>query len=298
MNKIKNYLDLSVYESNLLKLEKLKLEYNTLCQLLNENVKEKLLYPYKTDELKMQIDLNDDFVSVDSNIQLTSTPRYKNEEAKFYENNKNLIEKCVIVNENSTQTETLLKKDVNTQIDESTDINVEQKPKAYRSIDSGIGGVLEISEIQSGPSSLSQSFYKVFENDDENITENDEDEAEMIIEQEEVISKQQNIVRKRLDFSDLNKNKSSISESVESPMISVVEVSSENVKSKMDGNVKTTFLKKLLLFMFCFLFICFILIYSIYPLFQPSCGNIIKKDYFYKYIFMDEENLNNAPTAF
>ena len=64
LNKMKEYFDVSLFEINASRLHKLKLEYNTICQILNNEDTTWFINNNKKslNDLNMQLELNDDFV--------------------------------------------------------------------------------------------------------------------------------------------------------------------------------------------------------------------------------------------
>jgi hypothetical protein len=229
----------------------------------------------------MQLELNDDFVS-NPKIQ-TSTPRNRNDSLKYHSVSKivDRIDKSVATyHENSTQTEMIIKEiyvdDEETHLNENkiekTHVQfddqietVKSTYKTYQPLDSGISGDNTISE------------QKTEDEREKNMSEvspqesTDEDNNETML-------------RKRL------------------PEVKGLETFDKRLKltsstTTVNGNVKTTFVKKLFRFLILFLLFCTMLITLLYPLIQPTCG-ITRKEYFLKYIYMDEENFNKGPIAY
>ena len=286
LNKMKDYFDVSLFENNATKLHKLKLEYNTICQILNNedttwfnnnNINKKSL-----NDLNMQLELNDDFVS-NPKIQ-TSTPRIKNDALKYYKQTVEKIDKSVATfHENSTQTDVIIEESkedeeailnenkveiVHVQFYDETKTVVSTQ-KAYRSLDSGISGDITISEQRS----LTEDEIEKNKSEvsDQESTDEDYDE---------------NLLRKRLpELKGQTIDKRS-----------TVIVTSSNTSTN-EKNVQTTFVKKLFRFLILFLLFCTILVTFLYPLMKPTCG-ATRKEYFLKYIYMDEENFNKGPTAY
>ncbi len=280
LNKMKEYFDVSLFEINASRLHKLKLEYNTICQILNNEDTTWFINNNKKslNDLNMQLELNDDFVS-NPKIQ-TSTPRNRNDSLKYHIVSKivDKIDKSVATyHEISTQTEVIVEE---TNVDdeeinlnenkihvqfEDQIIAVEPNPKTYQPLDIGISGDNTISEQRT--------------EDEREKTKSEESSQESTDE-----DNNETMLRKRL------------------PEVKGLETFDKrstltSSTTTVNGNVKTTFVKKLFRFLILFLLFCTILISLLYPLMKPTCG-ITRKEYFLKYIYMDEENFNKGPIAY
>ena len=294
LDKMKDYFDLSLYELSASKLHKLKLEYNTICQLNNEEIN--WFNKKCTNDLNIQLELNDDFVS-NPKLQ-TSTPRYKNDSFKCIREAIEKFDKSVATfHESSTQTDIIIEECTGNveifinkvEIDNYDEEKVAEvvkfddltktsrlTPNVYKSIDSGISGDITISEQRSMTEDEIENKSEVSDNDEHHIDEITENEEENIMRESQHIKKRQSLANETLFMRNEIVPNCSVSE---------------------NQIYKALFLKKLLRFLLSFLLVCAILITVIYPLIKPTCNNG-RKEYFLKFIYMDEENVNNAPTAY
>ena len=278
---MKHYFDLSLVELNASKLHKLKLEYNTICQLKNEEIN--WFNKKCTNNLTIQLEFNDDFAS--NSKPQTSTPKCKNDSFRCNTESIEKFDKSIpLCHENATQTEIIIEECTGNveifmnkvEIDNYDEEKVEKIRIQHRnsvkakklSVDSGISGDSTLNDQQS-----TENKTEMSKNDKSFSDQNTEEESNY----------NDNVVREK-GHSHLLAN-----------------VSNENsldLSSVSKNQIyKEIFLKKLLRFLLSFLLVCAILITVIYPLIKPTCNNG-RKEYFLKYFYVDEENVNKWPTVY